>query len=508
MGLFNWFRKKQIEAETPGPLRQYPHTPSEAFDPAMPDGDRTGMIPVRKVLTADEIAEIQGGPDEILGSGVSEVKPAIKRNPTHSFDDGWKGDPEMSDKILNAPVAKPKYKVKAVLTGTTLTAFLPGGSTVITNHGDHDMLVAVVGAQSEVEVRSIMLTEEVDISKPGLLEFEDRTLSEDIQEVLPEFIGTGEFEMRSGHLYLKGVDLSIPNILAKEIKKAGEMETPGQYDALKNFWCWCAANPDPVAREDTFGFLKRGDFKLTKRGFFLGFRDVQKIGEGKKADKALVEFISNKYMNIKTKQKKSPKNFEVLMDADGGYSLAKITPGLTCNDSLGNLADLYNNLTALEENIYTDLHSGTMQIKIGEPVKMDRADCDHDPTSSCSAGLHIKNKHFGHTNGFGNTSIVCIINPMNVVAVPRYENNKMRVCEYFPLAVVDGPWEKWLEDADTVQLEDEYVSTEVDNLVKMANDIRLNKITKSLDSGSSLMTQVAGKIEQYQKDIEGRVVKV
>lgn len=457
MGLFSWFKKKQIQAETP--------TYVAGVDPYAND-------------TSSEVTIFKLG-----------------RNDHEADKDFFHEEEEV------------KFKIKAILSNKTLTVFLPSGDILSNNNASRDMFNLVQAATNESSIKKIMLIEEMLPSERK--EFENLLDDEDLQEGLPEIVGTGEFYEERGALFMNGIEVSIPRLLAKEILKAGEKTTDEYYQSLKNFWCWCVLNPDPIAREDIFGFLERGDFKITKNGFFLGYRNVVKLDNKASQSKELVEFISSKYLNIKTKQKKSPKNFEVWQSSEGGYQIKKVGEvAENTKGEVGNLADLYNGLGDMEENNYTDGYTGTMKIKIGESVRMPREACDNDPYADCSRGLHIGNKKFGYQS-FGNTTILVAVNPMNVVAVPNRNADKMRVCEYMPLAVINNQ-KDWLEDADTLELEGEYASEEVDKLQERAKNAgkKEDKEIKLVPGGTLTLVQVASKLESYKEAIDKRVVEV
>lgn len=98
----------------------------------------------------------------------------------------------------------------------------------------------------------------------------------------------------------------------------------------------------------------------------------------------------------------------------------------------------YRNVdTTSEEGVYTDHHSHTFKIKIGEMVTMPREQCDCDSSVSCSSGLHIGGKGWLKRNYYGNTGLACLINPADVVAVPHIDNyGKLRTCAYLPIEVI------------------------------------------------------------------------
>ena len=71
---------------------------------------------------------------------------------------------------------------------------------------------------------------------------------------------------------------------------------------------------------------------------------------------------------------------------------------------------------------------------------MDRSACDGDPRNTCSTGLHVGAPGYvkGFGGGDGNVYLACLVNPMNVVAVPSdYSYMKMRCCEYYAYGIVD-----------------------------------------------------------------------
>ena len=99
----------------------------------------------------------------------------------------------------------------------------------------------------------------------------------------------------------------------------------------------------------------------------------------------------------------------------------------------------YRNVdTTNEKGVYTDHHSHSFKIKIGEMVTMPREKCDCDSSVSCSRGLHCSSVGWLKRNYFGNTGLACLINPADVVAVPHIDNyGKLRTCAYLPIEVIN-----------------------------------------------------------------------
>lgn len=91
-----------------------------------------------------------------------------------------------------------------------------------------------------------------------------------------------------------------------------------------------------------------------------------------------------------------------------------------------------------EPGVYTDHHSHSTRIKIGDMVVLDRSKCDCDSDNECSRGLHVASKKWLTKNYFGSVGVACLVNPADVVAVPhRSEYGKLRTCAYLPIATIN-----------------------------------------------------------------------
>lgn len=98
----------------------------------------------------------------------------------------------------------------------------------------------------------------------------------------------------------------------------------------------------------------------------------------------------------------------------------------------------YRNVdTTKEEGVYTDHYSHTTRIKIGEMVTLDRSKCNCDSNVECSDGLHVSGTNWITKNYYGDTGIAVLVNPADVVAVPKRSNyGKLRTCAYLPMAII------------------------------------------------------------------------
>lgn len=185
---------------------------------------------------------------------------------------------------------------------------------------------------------------------------------------------TSELTTEGSSVYWKSVSsLSMPMSFAEKVMKAEKSKDTVKLDAYRNFWTLLSLNPDPAVRQNLFKFLEKWGMVITKSGLFVGYRNANIYRES-------------------------------------------------------------NNPS--EGTIYTDAHSGTTRIMIGRMVTLPREQCDTDSNNECSRGLHIGGTSWLDRGYFGDVGLVCLVNPVDVVAVPwaHAEYGKLRTCAYMPIA--------------------------------------------------------------------------
>jgi hypothetical protein len=167
--------------------------------------------------------------------------------------------------------------------------------------------------------------------------------------------------------------LSLPPELAERILKAEKDGDENLLDTYKNFWTLTSLNPRPEVRRNLFRFLSKWGMVISKSGLFVGYR------------------------NADTK-------------------VAAETP---------------------EDTIFTDHHSGETTIRIGHVTSIPIDECDLNNDHECSRGLHIGGTSWLRHNYYGDTGLVCLVNPIDVVAVPwaSAEYGKIRTVAYLPIGV-------------------------------------------------------------------------
>lgn len=78
---------------------------------------------------------------------------------------------------------------------------------------------------------------------------------------------------------------------------------------------------------------------------------------------------------------------------------------------------------------YVDCHSRKVTQWVGAYVCMDERLVDHNRNNECSNGLHVARR--GYIRQFsGDVCVLAKLAPEDVIAVPTYDANKMRVCGY------------------------------------------------------------------------------
>lgn len=79
-----------------------------------------------------------------------------------------------------------------------------------------------------------------------------------------------------------------------------------------------------------------------------------------------------------------------------------------------------------------DCHTGTVDNSVGMQVVMPREKVNADSNQTCSNGLHVAAPDYVRNNWSSDVIVECIVNPMDVVSVPKdYNATKMRVCAYY-----------------------------------------------------------------------------
>lgn len=428
---------------------------------------------------------------------------------------------------------KPYSNIKFV--NDVLTVVLHDGSIISKHPANVDDFKRARNSRTETELFAICMVAEVyDDKRKKEEEIEKmKALAEGAKKLAahPDY-----FEVRDGSVYVKGINRSLPPLLVEEFLLVISYHNPlvsldynDNFTALYNFWMWCCLNPRAEVADKLFNFLKKNSFKITKQGFFTALRNVVTIHGGTE----FVQFISESYNKVKAVWKKSPHDYDVYLE-NGQYKLVheddltteewvecSYCYGENCDDEdcgcptcdgeggyndvvekehgefVGNLTDLYLDLPNREENRFTDAHTGTFDIRVGQVVHMDPAKCRWN-TDDCGAeGLHFTSDEI-HYVGCGDQSVLVLINPMKVVGIGE---SKGRCWEYLPIMTV--PREEATKllhdlDFDTLELDEEFTIKEmlglkekvVEGFTAEAKKYSVNFPTVSIEEVDSIVSNL------------------
>jgi len=373
---------------------------------------------------------------------------------------------------------------------------------------------AIKAASLEEEVISIMICPEQKEERDALeKEYRKKETLRNGIEFLTKF---SMFTVKNDSLYLKGVDRSIPQLLAERFLEITdglyfeeEVERSIEFCSLRKFWLKCCLNPNAQSAEDLYVFLAHHQFNLDNHGNFYAYRRVvSKTG----TDVELVDFISNTYNKVKAIWKKKPIDFEVF--DDNGYVLVpsqKQNHGY--NKHVGNLQDLYLDLPNMSSNSYTSAHTGREDYKVGSVISMPRHQGDDNNQMSCSKGFHAASKAYDYSS-FGDTPILVIINPMDVLSVPMGEVGKLRTCRWFFAMTLTEDEEHILddEDFDVTDLGDvfeEACGQDLENYVLNSFTEEVQRHTFTIPQMSNMqINKIVKSLNQMKEEIEERIQSI
>jgi len=344
-----------------------------------------------------------------------------------------------------AMVDKPYMNIKMV--NDTLTIVMNDGSIITKSPATSDDFNLARGCTSEACLIDLVSSPEVrEEKKKAEAEYEK---AKAIQRGAEYLATLEQFEMKNGSLYLKGINRSLPPLLVEEF-----LEVVGrnygtdndEFVALHRFFMWCCLNPRAEVANDLYDFLNKNSFRITKQGFFVALRNVVTL----RGSVELVQFVSNAYNKVKAVWKKSPDKYTVFLenceyklvheddlyetigdyDEDGDFYEDEFI--IEHGEKIGNLTELYLDLPNRHENRFTDAHTRTFDIRVGQVVNMPPQECNWSTADCAHAGLHFTADEINYV-GCGDQSVLILINPMKVVGIGEA---KGRCYEYLPIMTV------------------------------------------------------------------------
>ena len=364
----------------------------------------------------------------------------------------------------------------------------------------------IKNANTETEILSIMFT--FDKVKKLKKEEVKQEIEQKASESIDVLKAHSDFVVEDGSVYLatmynSGVKRSIPALLVNKFVKVLNTD---EFDSLKKFWLKCCLNPNAQSAEDLYEFLTFHQFKIDRHGNFYAYRRVVSKQE---TDTDLVDFISNAYNKVKAVWKKNPAHYNVY--SDNGYVLVDgLKQNHGYNNFVGDLKDLYLDLPNLSSNTYTSAHTGKEDYKVGSVISMPRDEGDDNNTISCSRGFHAASKEYDYSS-FGDTPILVIINPMDVLSVPKREVGKLRTCRWFFAMTLTEEEQHILDDedfdvADLGDVFEENCSQDLENYVHNSFVEEVKRHTFNIPTMSNTQIRnIVKSLDEMKNEIKKRV---
>lgn len=134
---------------------------------------------------------------------------------------------------------------------------------------------------------------------------------------------------------------------------------------------------------------------------------------------------------------------------------------------LGNLADLYNNLSEMKENRYTDDYTRSYDIRIGEVYKIREEDIDVNKHGSCGGALHVADGKVFNYKSFGDTPVAVLVDPRHVYKMDSGYSGKIGVKQMFVMSITEQDYSGNYIDIDSqavVNFDDLYHNQTIDEL--------------------------------------------
>jgi len=322
----------------------------------------------------------------------------------------------------------------------------------------------------------------------------DETL-EAVHEIINPYLKyakTGVIREKEGTVYLGQSEIPLPMTLAKTIMEYLDNGHP--IEPLVNFWHWCLLNPNTTARDGFFEYCQEYGVTITDSGMAVLYKAVTHKEDNRAFD--LAHYVATEWLQ-KKRNGENPDEYIVLKHAHG-FSVDDFPMGeIDVDNYLGTLGDLFVQIQSQElkgRTIYTDKHSRSMDIKLGVPVFKERDQCDPNIRNECSYGLHVGSFQYVHRFGYGeDTVFACLVNPMNVVALPHYDNSKIRVCEYYPYAIMNRRDGTDWEELPSSFFEGEYTPYSARALQSIEDDLveRLEGVDMETDAFKLITEQQA-----------------
>jgi len=450
---------------------------------------------------------------------------------------------------------KPYSKLKMV--NDILTAVLPNGEILVKVPATVEDFDMVKNASTEKDILDVFIEKKHSQEVNDEIKKHDAMLN--ISKGIEFLETTGDFDVKNGSVYLKGINRSLPQLLVEKFaeivsqypESSEELKTDERYLSLKRFFMWCCLNPRAEVADSLYEFLVNNSFRITRQGFFVALRNVVTLH----GSNELVQFVSEAYTKIKAVWKKKPDDYHVILQPDGTYKMmhsddmfkhseedceycdgsghiayddeddlwydtcdecggsgkVKVTKQNFEGKVLGSLTELYLDLPNRHDNRFTDDWTKTFDIRIGRVVSMPMEEANWSTQDCAAAGLHFTSNEINYV-GCGDQSVLMVINPMKVVGIGRV---KGRCYEYLPIMTVPRNEATTILhdlDFDTIDLDEQYVQHEFDELEEKARtnfSIEAKKHEFNIPSISVIdVRNIVNNLKQIKDELRERIQQI
>lgn len=420
------------------------------------------------------------------------------------------------------------FPLKIKMVGTTLTAVTKSGKIYSKVNATLDSFYKLEEATTIQEVEAIFYSADklksTEVKKQE--EIQEKKVSKSF-EVLSSFRDMFIVKDESVYLNREGIDhRSMPKLLVEKFagiiiamnerpSSIPEDEYLKAIDILVRFWEKCCLCPSAQSAEDLYGFLQKHKFKIDEYGNFYTYRRVLRVDDkSTQLEKDLVDFVSNAYNKVKAVWKEKPAKYDVYKkDKEFKITKSEKVKGQIKAIKIGDLEELYTkSLSSMKGNRFTDHHTKREDYRVGEIISMPRYQGDSDNKVSCGSGYHVASKAYNYS-GFGDTPILAIVNPIDVLSVPRGEEGKMRVCRWFFAMTLDPKEEHILDDDrfDVRHLGDVFEAKCLENLSEHVEKIYAEEVKSHKFKLPSMekdnISKVIVNLEKIKNDLRSRIQK-
>lgn len=205
------------------------------------------------------------------------------------------------------------------------------------------------------------------------------------------------------------------------------------------------------------------------------------------------------------KWKKGIKNYEVFKNEPGEFVFDK--PNANYDIHIGNLFELYNNQSFLKEEpikLYTSQNSyGKYAFAIGDVYKADEGDIDLDASRCAAGGLHFAAVDYDYS-GFGDVSVVVLINPAKTITIPIDECSKGRTTEMKIACINPNSYGVHIEDEFIEKADEEYNEYTLEELKEAIS----TKCVENLSVQDEITELSIPEVKNISEILKSRIVKV